>query len=135
MAADSFKGALLGPQLYDKIKATIARVDGTPVGGSISRIPTRIDDGVQQPGNSLKFAAFTGTSAWVVGSPRQVFMMERADDTAAMPAGVMSTSNTASAYSCLFSIPGNTSTASISTSLVAITRLNGNWQVIAAVAN
>jgi hypothetical protein len=35
----------------------------------------------------------------------------------------------------LFSIPGNVATATQSTSLVAITKINGVWHVLAAIAN
>jgi hypothetical protein len=126
----------VGESLRQKLRSTIDRVDSISFGGPVSRIPTRFEEGPpQQGGSSMKFACFTGTSAWVIGTPKQVFMMETADNTATSPMGVMSTSTTAVAYSCLFSIPGNTSTVTIATSLIAMTKLNGNWQVIAANAN
>jgi len=126
---------LIGESLREKLKSTIAKVDSVSFGGPVSRIPTRFEEGYSPPGSSIRFAAFTGTSSWVVGNSHAIFMMETAPNTATAPAGVMSTATTAVAYSCLFSIPGNTSTDMACTSLVAITKLNGNWQVIAAVAN
>lgn len=129
------RGFLVGQSLREKLKSTIAKVDSLALGGPVSRIPTVIEGVPSAPGNPLKFAAFTGTAAWVVGTQRQIYMMQTAENTATNPEGVMSTASTAVAFSCLFSIPGNTSTAAVCTSLVAITKLNGNWQVIASVAN
>jgi hypothetical protein len=134
MAADSFKGALLGPQLYDKIKATIARVDGTPVGGAVSRIPTRFDDGVQQPaGSPLKLAAFTGTSLWVFMESRKISFMETdtaASSTTTLPLRI--TDSTATAVASMFSIPGVTSSASSATALVIVSKINGVWHVVSS---
>jgi hypothetical protein len=84
MAADSFKGALLGPQLYDKIKATIARVDGTPVGGIASQIPTDLSGDVAFSPKVFRVCTFTGS--WAINSAKTVTFR-----------GVTSTPNTVSA--------------------------------------
>ena len=127
---------LIGESLREKLKSTIAKVDSIPFGGPVSRIPTRFED-TPTRASPLKFASFAGTNSWFIGQTRTITFLEAATDTALQPAGVVPTANaqTALAVSCLFSIPGNTSTASVATSLICVTRLNGNWQVLASIAN
>jgi hypothetical protein len=92
MAADSFKGALLGPQLYDKIKATIARVDGTPVGGAVSRIPTDLSGDVAFSPKVFRVCTFTGS--WAINTAKTVTFR-----------GVTSTPNTVSATNLVYELP------------------------------
>ena len=88
-------------------------------------------------GTPIKLAAFTGTNAWMMGTAKTVTLLQKSPDTATNPIGVFTpgSTSTAEAHSCLFSIPGNVSTAAASTTLVAITRINGVWHVISSVAN
>jgi hypothetical protein len=92
---------------------------------------------VATPGAPIKLAAFTGTDAWVIGSAKTVTILQQSLNTATNPIGefVPGSTSTAVAHSCLFSIPGNVSTAASSTTLVAITRINGAWHVISSIAN
>jgi hypothetical protein len=89
------------------------------------------------PGAPIKLAAFTGTSSWIIGSAKTVTILQQSIDTATNPIGEFfpGSTNTAVAHSCLFSIPGTVSTSSYSTTLVAITRINGAWHVISSIAN
>lgn len=93
--------------------------------------------GAASPGAPIKLAAFTGTNAWMMGTAKTVTLLQKSPDTATNPIGVFTpgSTSTAEAHSCLFSIPGNVSTAAASTTLVAITRINGVWHVISSVAN
>jgi hypothetical protein len=93
--------------------------------------------GVGSPGSSFKLAAFSGTSAWMMGTAKTVTILQKSPDTATNFVGVFTpgSTNTALAHSCLFSIPGNTSTTTSSTTLVAITKIHGLWHVISSVAN
>ena len=88
-------------------------------------------------GTPIKLAAFTGTNAWIIGTAKTVTLLQKSPDTATNPIGLFTpgSTSTAVAHSCLFSIPGNVSTAAVSTTLVAITRINGAWHVISSIAN
>lgn len=113
MAADSFKGALLGPQLYDKIKATIARVDGTPVGGSISRIPTDLSGDVAFSPKVFRVCTFTGS--WAISTNKTVTFR-----------GVTSTPNTVSAMNLFLEFTQSTSTVTC-----AVAKDGTAWYLIA----
>ena len=116
-----------------RIANVVRKVEGARNPGNALQFDPR----VQQSSTPIKFAAFTGTSSWLVGTNKTVTLLQRPPDTAVNPVGVYvhASTSTAIAYSCLFSIPGNVATATQSTSLVAITKINGVWHVLAAIAN
>lgn len=96
-----FKGALIGPQFLGELKQTIARVNGTPYGGAITRIPTRFEDGGSSSPKTFRICTFTG--AWAIGSNKTVTFR-----------GVTTTPNTISATNLFFDLPNNgTSTCAI----------------------
>lgn len=97
MAEDSFKAALIGPAFYGKLKETIAKVDGRPIGSGGTKIPTDLGgDGGGFVPKTFRIATFTG--AWSIGSDKTVTL---ASDT----------SQTLTATNLFFPVPAPKSTA------------------------
>jgi hypothetical protein len=53
-------GYLIGESLLGKIRGTVAKVEGNPVVGKVSRIPTRFEDQEDQPRKVLRVGTFSG---------------------------------------------------------------------------
>lgn len=121
----------VGESLRDRLRATIARVEGTPLPTVVTRIPTSYDQMPPSTGTQLKLAAFTGTSVWVRMQAREIYFFETdTASTSLLP--IKRTENTATAVASMFSIPGVTTTVSMATALVTVAKMNGVWNVISA---
>lgn len=130
--AEQVKGFLIGPGLHSKIRQTIARVEGTPIGTGVSRIPTEVSGGDGGGGGgNVKLAAFTGTMSWIQMQARQIYFME-SDTNASSVLPVKISEKTTTCVASMFSIPGVTSTQSMATALVTVAKMNGVWHVISA---
>ena len=106
---------LLGPGLASKIKETIARVDGTPVGGGGSRIPTALSG--DMPRSSRVFRVCTADGEWALNAVKEVKYY-----------GVTSTPNTVSVINKLVSLPPPKSTAS--SRIVNIAKDGTQWYLV-----
>lgn len=73
MAEDSFKAALIGPAFYGKLKETIAKVDGRPIGSGATKIPTDLGGDTSYAPKTFRIATFTG--AWSVNSDKTVTLV------------------------------------------------------------
>ena len=86
------RGFLIGPQLREKLKTTISRVEAMPLGASVSRIQTRFEDGSSYVPKTFHVCTFTG--AWAINTEKSVTFR-----------GVTSTPNTVSATNLIYDLP------------------------------
>jgi hypothetical protein len=108
------KGYLIGDAFKDKIKSTIARVDGWIDGSETTKIETRFESMPMQQSKVFRICTFTG--AWAKTSDKTVTFR-----------GVTSTPNTVSATNLFAAI-----TAPESSGNCAIARDGTAWYLIAA---
>ena len=66
------KGYLIGDAFKDKIKSTIARVDGWIDGSDVTKIETRFESMQVAPGQPVRVAAFPRTVSWSKGQAQQI---------------------------------------------------------------
>jgi hypothetical protein len=67
------RGFLIGPQLREKLKTTISRVEAMPLGGSVSRIPTRFEEGAPSfTPKPIRIAAYARDTFWRKGEVQEV---------------------------------------------------------------
>jgi hypothetical protein len=64
------KGYLIGDAFKDKIKSTIARVEGMVDGGGPTKIETRFESMPRAAGSAVKVCTFTG--AWSINGTKTV---------------------------------------------------------------
>lgn len=89
MAANGF---LISQGLHQDIKRTIARVDGMPFGGGLTRIPTDLSGADAFPTDTFRIATFDG--AWTRGSEKSVTLTS-------------DTASTVSATNLFYDLPNN----------------------------
>lgn len=106
------RGFLVGQSLREKLKSTIAKVDGIAPGGPVSRIPTVIESPHQATaGKVFRICEFTGT--WAVNAEKTLTFR-----------GVTSTPNTVLCQNVFTSLPDR------GTSTVAIAKDGTAWHLI-----
>lgn len=124
---------MIGPSFHQKLKTTIAAVEGRPIGSGGFRLQTDLSgDSPSSGGSPMRLAAFTGTSVWVRMQPRQIYFVDTdtTDTVSILP--LIISDRTATAIASMFSIPGVTTTVSMASAIVTVTRMNDRWHVIAA---
>lgn len=109
MAEDSFKAALIGPAFYGKLKETIAKVDGTPIGSGATKIPTDLGGDTSYAPKTFRIATFTGS--WSVNSDKTVRL-------------VSDTASTLTATNLFYDLPD------AGTSTCAIARDGTSWYLV-----
>jgi hypothetical protein len=109
------KGYLIGDAFKDKIKSTIARVDGWIDGSDVTKIETRFESMPMQQSKVFRICTFTG--AWSKSSDKTVTFKNQT-----------TTPNTVSAQNLFISLPG--STASSSSRTCGIARDGTAWHLI-----
>lgn len=127
------KGYLIGESARQKIKQIIEKADGIPYRAKITKVPTDLSTFDMTPaGSPMKLAAFTGTSVWVRMQPRQIYFYDTNTNDTVSLLPVKLSEKTATALATMFSIPGVTSTATMATAMVAVTKIHDRWHVISA---
>ena len=67
------RGFLIGQQLREKLKTTISRVEAMPMGGPVSRIPTRFEEGAPLfTPKPIRIAAYARDLFWRKGEVQQI---------------------------------------------------------------
>jgi hypothetical protein len=61
---------LIGETLREKLRTTIAKVEGLPLGGGTSRIPTDLSGDVPSASKAFRICTFTGS--WAINSSKSV---------------------------------------------------------------
>lgn len=89
----STPGFMLGPTLLGKVRSTIARVEGEPIGSGKWTIPTRFE-GDEGGGGGKVFRICTFTGAWSISASKTVTFKYQTNSP-----------NTASAVNLFFDIP------------------------------